>query len=130
MNFDPVKFLIVDDDDVSIMKVKRSIAKANFSNPVLTAQDGVEALEILRGNKDTDRLSPPYIVTLDINMPRMDGFEFLEEYASKENKSNIIAMYTSSSDERDKNKTAKYPFVKKYFLKPIQVSDLESLKSI
>ena len=100
MNFDPVKLLIVDDDDVSIMKVKRSIAKANFSNPVLTAQDGVEALEILRGNKDTDRLSPPYIVTLDINMPRMDGHEFLREIRDDPSLKNVVVFILTTSDNQ------------------------------
>ena len=100
MNFDPVKFLIVDDDDVSIMKVKRSIAKANFSNPVLTAQDGVEALEVLRGDEDKDRLSPPYIVTLDINMPRMDGHEFLREIRDDPSLKNVVVFILTTSDNQ------------------------------
>jgi len=123
MNIDTI--MVIDDDLASHMVTENVIHQYDSSIKILKADDGLEALEIL----DTLEQQPSLIL-LDINMPRMDGFEFLEEYALRENKSNIIAMYTSSSDERDKNKTAKYPFVKKYFLKPIQVNDLESLKNI
>ena len=82
------------------MKVRRSIAKAKFSNPVLTARDGVEALEILRGNNEQDRLSPPYIVTLDINMPRMDGHEFLKEIRDDPSLKNVVVFILTTSDNQ------------------------------
>ena len=100
LEIEPVKFLIVDDDDVSVMKVKRTISKAEFSNPIFVARDGVEALEILRGNNGKDRLSPPYIVTLDINMPRMDGHEFLRELRGDPSLKNTVVFVLTTSDNK------------------------------
>ncbi|MFK7962905.1 MAG: response regulator [Burkholderiaceae bacterium] len=78
-DYDAVKFLIVDDDEVSVMAIKRAMQKLKLANPVRVAKDGIEALEILRGNIDVDQILPPYIITLDLSMPRMGGKEFLEE---------------------------------------------------
>lgn len=100
MEIEPVKFLIVDDDDVSVMKVKRTISKAEFANPIIVARDGVEALEILRGQNNKDRLAPPYIVTLDINMPRMDGHEFLKEIRNDTSLKNVIIFILTTSDNK------------------------------
>jgi len=96
-----VKFLIVDDDDVSVMKVKRAINKAQFCNPIIIARDGVEALEILRGDNIRDRLAPPYIVTLDINMPRMDGHEFLKELRGDPLLKNVVVFVLTTSDNKE-----------------------------
>lgn len=98
MDYEPVKFLIVDDDEVSIMKMMRAIKKGNFVNPVSIAKDGVEALEILRGDQNQARLTPPYIVTLDINMPRMDGHEFLREIRNDERLKNVVVFVLTTSD--------------------------------
>jgi len=102
MDYEPVKFLIVDDDEVSIMKIKRAISKANLGNPVIVAMDGIEALEILRGDGGKDKLSHPYIVTLDINMPRMDGHQFLKEIRSDPVLQNVLVfVLTTSANEED-----------------------------
>ena len=97
-----VKFLVVDDDDVSVMKVKRAMKKAKLANPVFVASDGVEALEILRGDASREKIAPPYIVTLDINMPRMDGHEFLKEIREDPNLNRVIVfVLTTSENEAD-----------------------------
>ncbi|WP_083098259.1 response regulator [Pseudophaeobacter leonis] len=102
MDFEPVKFLIVDDDEVSIMKIKRAIKKANLGNPVFVAMDGIEALEMLRGDAGQERITQPYIVTLDINMPRMDGHEFLKEIREDPNLHNVVVfVLTTSNSEAD-----------------------------
>jgi len=102
MDYEPVKFLIVDDDEVSIMKIKRAISKANLGNPVIVAMDGIEALDILRGDGGKDKLSRPYIVTLDINMPRMDGHQFLKEIRSDPILQNVVVfVLTTSANEED-----------------------------
>jgi CheY-like chemotaxis protein len=102
MDFEPVKFLIVDDDEVSIMKIKRAIKKAHLGNPVFVAMDGSEALEMLRGDAGQERITQPYIVTLDINMPRMDGHEFLKEIREDPNLHNVVVfVLTTSNSETD-----------------------------
>lgn len=107
MDFKPVKFLIVDDDEVSVMKIKRAISKAKFRNPVLVAKDGIEALQTLRGDEDHERITPPYIVTLDINMPRMDGHEFLTEIRGDPKLKNVVVFILTTSDN-DKDIASAY----------------------
>ena len=94
----PVKFMIVDDDAVSVMAIKRAIKKLKIVNPVVVAKDGQEALDMLRGDCDNERLLPPYLITLDLNMPRMDGFEFLEEVRRDKDLHRAIIFVLSTSD--------------------------------
>lgn len=98
MDYDPVKFLIIDDDEVSRMKMQRALKKSKIENPAIYATDGVEALEILRGDTDNEELAQPYIVTLDINMPLMDGHEFLAELRGDENLKNVVVFILTTSD--------------------------------
>ncbi len=95
---DPVKFLIVDDDEVSVMAIKRALKKLKIINPVTRARDGQQALNILRGECGEDTILPPYLVTLDLNMPRMDGFEFLEEVRHDPNLQRAVIFVLSTSD--------------------------------
>lgn len=71
--------LLVDDDEVDVMAITRAFKTLRIPNPVKVARDGVEALDILRGTNGRERLTPPYLVLLDLNMPRMGGVEFLTE---------------------------------------------------
>ena len=66
----PIKFLIVDDDEVSVMAIKRALKKLKIVNELQVAKDGQEALNILRGDCGAYKLSPPYLVTLDLNSIR------------------------------------------------------------
>ncbi|MFD1157808.1 response regulator [Roseovarius aestuarii] len=124
IDFEPVKFLIVDDDEVSVIKIKRAIAKAKLGNPVRVANDGIEALEILRGDGGQEKITPPYIVTLDINMPRMDGHEFLQEIRNDTRLKNVLVfVLTTSSNEAD-IRAAYDRNVAGYILKENSESDL------
>lgn len=98
MSYEPVKFLIVDDDEVSVMKVKRVVNKAKLENPIAVAGDGIEALEILRADGGREVFAKPYLVFLDINMPRMDGHEFLAEVRSDPLLKNVLVFMLTTSD--------------------------------
>ena len=93
-----VKFLIVDDDMVSVMAMKRALKKLKIVNPVQVAKDGQQALEILRGEKNGAEFTPPFLVTLDLNMPRMNGFEFLEEIRRDTSLQRAVIFVLSTSD--------------------------------
>lgn len=93
---DRVTFLVVDDDDVAIMGMQRAIRKLDLANPVEIARDGEEALERLRGIEG--QVSRPYIVTLDLNMPRMGGLEFLEEVRKDEALQDAVIFVVTTSD--------------------------------
>ncbi len=73
------KVLIVDDDAIDREALLRAFDNAGSEVETHEAEDGVQALEILRGGDDRAPLAPPYVVVLDLNMPRMNGFEFLAE---------------------------------------------------
>lgn len=94
----PVKFLIIDDDQVSVMAIKRALKKLKIVNPIATATDGQSALDLLRKEAGAVGGLPPFLVTLDLNMPRMDGFEFLEEVRKDETLQRVVIFVLSTSD--------------------------------
>jgi CheY-like chemotaxis protein len=93
--------LHVEDDDLCLMGLERAFKAAKIANPIHFALDGIEALEMLRGTHGRARLPRPFIVLLDLNMPRMDGIEFLKEVRKDEElkKSIVFIMTTSNADE-------------------------------
>lgn len=98
-----VSLLLVEDDEVDIAAVRRALAVLKIANPLHIAHDGMEALEMLRGENGQDKLPRPYIIVLDLNMPRMDGLEFLEEIRNDPDlEDSIIFIMTTSRDEADK----------------------------
>ena len=98
-----VSFLVVDDDEVDVMAVKRAFRKAKIANPVHVAGDGIEALAMLRGEDGYDQIPKPYLILLDINMPRMNGMEFLKELRQDpEHEKAIVFVFTSAKSEEQK----------------------------
>ena len=117
--------LIVDDNDSDQFYAGEIINEYDSSITISNAYDGEEALERL------DELDhEPCLILLDINMPGMNGFEFLEHYDRRENKNSIIAMLSSSDQEQDKVTTMQYAFVKKYLVKPIKSEDIDALDAL
>ena len=78
MQTQPVQVLLVDDDDVDAEMVVRGFKNHRIANPVTVAENGTEALKILRGNGHGP-FAKPFLILLDLNMPGMNGFEFLEQ---------------------------------------------------
>ncbi|MFT5470252.1 MAG: CheY-like chemotaxis protein [Verrucomicrobiales bacterium] len=98
-----IQILLVEDDEIDARAIKRGLAKQSIGNRLTHALDGVEALKILRGEGGHSRLPRPYIILLDINMPRMNGLEFLAEIRKDpELKPSIVFVLTTSDDDRDK----------------------------
>ncbi|MEC7522187.1 MAG: response regulator [Myxococcota bacterium] len=95
-----LKILLVEDDEVDVMNVKRAFDKARIQNPLHVAKDGVEALELL---KDDGFSKERLLLLLDINMPRMNGIELLREIRKNEKLHSLpVVVLTTSDDERDK----------------------------
>ncbi len=120
--------LIVDDNEGDLFLCKETIsqvAKDRFPY-IMTASNGEEALALFEdyesSKKEHPGRFPPIVILLDINMPRMDGFEFLEAFrevrARQNNKTSVVLMITSSSGERDRARAAEFSFVKKFLSKP------------
>ena len=98
----PVTLLIVEDDEVDVMGIMRALKSLKISNPTITAKDGIEALEHLRGENGREKITGSYIILLDINMPRMDGLQFLKVIrADPDLKRAIVFMLTTSGTDND-----------------------------
>ncbi|GCD78344.1 two-component system response regulator [Thermaurantimonas aggregans] len=111
--------LLVEDDEVDVMNVKRAFKKNHIQNPLLVAGNGIEALEILRSkNLDVPR---PKIVLLDLNMPKMGGIEFLKELRKDpELASTSVFVMTTSNEDSDKVEAYNLN-VAGYILKPLSM---------
>lgn len=97
-----VNILVVDDDDVTAETVRRSLRKVEGQFRVVEAADGQEGLDILRG-VSPKKLERPYITLLDLNMPRMNGFEFLELVrADPKLASSVIFVLSTSDSDADR----------------------------
>ncbi len=90
--------LLIEDDDVDVMTVKRAIRDLKVTNQLVSIGDGEEAIEYLR----TESTTKPCIILLDLNMPKMDGAEFLKIVkADKALKKIPIVILTTSNSDRD-----------------------------
>lgn len=96
-SFKAVSLLIVDDDDIDSTALRRALHKLKLLNPLYRAKDGLEAIEMLRNGN----VPSPYIILLDINMPRMNGIEFLEVLRADPELTHavVFVLTTSKSDE-------------------------------
>jgi len=111
-----VNILLVEDDEVDVMNVRRAFQKNDIKNPLWVAANGVEGLEMLRsGQVPRDRR----LVLLDLNLPRMNGIEFLRELrADPVLRLTPVVVLTTSDDERDRVNAYDLN-VAGYILKPV-----------
>ena len=116
-----MRILIVDDDALDVMNVRRAFKKNNILNPLYVAGNGVEALEMLRGRGGgmPDCPADRRIILLDLNMPKMNGIEFLRELRGDPDLRPTPVVVLTTSDE-DRDRTDAYNFnVAGYILKPV-----------
>ena len=92
-----VTLLLIEDDEVDAMSITRAFRKMSLGNPIVRASDGLEGLELLRSGA----VQTPYIILLDLQMPRLNGLEFLEEIRQDPELENsiVFVLTTSKSDE-------------------------------
>jgi len=94
--------VLVEDDDVEALTVMRSLRTAKIVNRLVRATDGVEALKLLRGTGE-QAVTPPYLLLVDIHMPRLDGIAFIREVRADPLLTRaVIFVLTTSKDDRDK----------------------------
>jgi CheY-like chemotaxis protein len=127
--------LCVDDDPITLMLSKMVLNKASFCNELVTAKNGEEAIlyfeNLLIANNNDNY---PKLIFLDLNMPIMNGWEFLDTFIEKELhhtfKEIKVIILSSTVDPNDIEKSKKYPIVIKFLPKPINKEMLENLKGI
>ncbi|MEW6715088.1 MAG: response regulator [Nitrospirota bacterium] len=119
--------LLVDDDRVDVMTTKRALKDINVTNPVYTAGNGEEAIELLRDGK-TEK---PGVILLDLNMPRMNGIEFLRVVKNDDSLKRIpVVVLTTSKEEEDKVESFSLG-VAGYMIKPVDyIKFVEVIRTI
>jgi CheY-like chemotaxis protein len=123
--------LCVDDDPITLMLCKKVIVKAEFSNEILFAHNGQEAIDLFEKLKSDNTLVPPQIIFLDLNMPIVNGWDFLD-YITKNNAPCLdntkVIILSSTIDPADSNKAKQYDIVSHFISKPITVEILQEIK--
>jgi CheY-like chemotaxis protein len=113
----PPTILLVEDDDVAAESVVRGLQRASAPFPVVWAEDGAVALAALRGEDPQRRVPRPRLILLDLNMPRMNGFEFLQALRADETLTDDIVFVLTTSDADSDRSRAYHQHVAGYMVK-------------
>jgi CheY-like chemotaxis protein len=93
-----ITLFLIEDDDIDAMSITRKFKHREITNPIIRAKDGIEALELLASG----RISRPFIILLDLQMPRMNGLEFLTKLrADNDYKNSVVFILSTSQNEND-----------------------------
>lgn len=117
----PKSILLVEDDELDVISVQRSVNKFNLDIQLETAFSGVEALAALQGTQ-REKFHPD-IILLDLNMPKMNGIEFLKEMRKDPSLSAIKVFVMTTSNEESERKEAEKLGVSGYLIKPMNLNE-------
>ena len=125
------RLLCVDDDKITLTLIDLIVKKASFADEIITRMNGKEALDFYTDLcKTTTNENYPELIFLDLNMPCMNGWDFLDEFVNKFytrfDKTKVVIL-SSSIAPSEKVKAAKYPIVINYLSKPLTVNALKTI---
>ena len=125
-----IHILLVEDDDGDATAVERTFRKARIAKSIVRAVDGIEALQVLNGTEGHRRLPKPYLLLVDLNLPRMSGIQLVTAIREDhELRDAVIFVLTTSNRQQDKS--AAYALnVAGYILKEKAGEDFQSLFSL
>ncbi|MCC6385002.1 MAG: response regulator [Bacteroidia bacterium] len=131
MEAKPISILHIEDDVVDAMVMERALKKLDLNYKLFKATNGIEALEMLRGENGKAKIDPlPKIILLDLNMPKMNGIEFLKELRADPKLRHIaVFVMTTSSDEQDRTEAHNFN-VAGYMIKPLSLESYTSIISV
>ena len=123
--------MIIDDDPVTLIIGEKLMKITNFSENVTSYSNGADALDYLKQQlfKQVDT-AIPQMIFLDLNMPGINGWEFMELFSHLNAGTQllpVLTIFSSTVEKEDKDKAFRYSFVKNFFLKPLQKAHLEIL---
>lgn len=124
------KVLVIDDDQINNIIFEKLSAIADFADEVVTCISAVDGLDYLQ-NIQKNNEEPPGFIFLDIRMPIVNGWEFLERFQKFREQyfqNTSIYMLTSSSDQSDVNKAKNFTIVSDYIVKPLSIEALNEIK--
>lgn len=120
---DSQTILLIENDQIDIMTMRRVLKDLDIANPLTVAQNGEEALEIL----ESHRFKKPGLILLDLNMPRMNGLEFLSIVKKDVDFKKIpTVMLTTSKEDRDRRQCYSHS-IAGYFVKPVEYNEFVTL---
>jgi len=121
---------IIDDDPIFVFGTKKIMKLANFCNNFMVFHNGEEAINNLKPIIEANEPSLPDVILLDLNMPVMDGWEFLDEFVKIPCEKEItIYIVTSSIDPMDMDRAKDYDNISNYLIKPISAQKLQEILS-
>lgn len=112
--------LLIEDDELDTISVERSLKKLEIKYVLHTAYNGLEALKLLRNTEDP---LLPEVILLDINMPRMNGIEFLKILRADDNLKHLKVFIMTTSSESNDRVTAEDLGISGYIIKPLNYND-------
>lgn len=124
-----LKLCLIDDDKLYLFGMKKMLELTKISDHVLEFCNGEEALTFFQTHHYQDELLPD-VIFLDINMPVMNGWEFLEGFNKIKNKLNkdiVIYMVSSSMNQTDIDKARSFEYISQYLIKPVTLQQLKEL---
>lgn len=117
-----INILLVEDDYLDIIDIRRSLDKLNVLYKLHIAKNGEEAIEMLIGNRENALGVLPDIVLIDINMPKMNGLEFLSELRNHKEWKDLTCFIITTSDEKIERQAAAKLGVSGYIIKPLKLN--------
>ena len=127
---DSLRILLVEDDDGDAMAVERTFLRGRIAKPIVRALDGVEALEILKGTEMQPGLPRPYLLLLDLNLPRMSGIQLTAAIREDPRLHDTVIFVLTTSNRQQDRKAAYDLNVSGYILKEKAGDDFQSLFSL
>jgi CheY-like chemotaxis protein len=121
-----VNILLVEDDNLDVIDVKRTLDKMHILNNTIVAKNGEDALEILN-KKSASPEGCPDLVLIDINMPKMNGLEFLSAVRKVEEWKDLKCFIITTSDEKVDRIAAKELGISGYIVKPLKLNNPSSM---
>jgi CheY-like chemotaxis protein len=122
-----INILLIDDDSLDQIDVTRTLDRKNIVYRLKSARNGEEGLKMLSDTDETLFVGAPDIILLDLNMPKMDGFEFLQRIKSSEEWKNIKVFILTTADEKEDKRRALALGASGFITKPLKMESNSSI---
>jgi CheY-like chemotaxis protein len=122
-----INILLVEDDDLDLMHIKRAFDKMKMVYQLHVAKNGEEAIKLLKGDEPGKPVVLPHLLLVDLNMPRMNGLEFLSIVRSTEEWKHLKCFVVTTSEENIDRAEAEKLGVSGYIVKPLKLNNPSSM---